>query len=247
MDKLNSFPRRIGQKALGLALFGIPFVILTPIVTLANAIHGVAPFYKQKRYGRDGQAFEVYKFKSMHDGDEPDAARVTLAGKFLRKSSLDEIPQLINILKGEMDVVGWRPVTFSYADVVQTSETLKNVAHKHHCAIIVSEPDFTRLKKTIDEIQSVNPGITGVTQISEFRGQIEGLDPQNFQKLVDAESEYIQQRKTGVLSAIWQDLKICAKTPFALVARPGVVARPQLQQQPPQQQPPQQSAQPEQD
>jgi len=69
-------------------------------------------FFRQERVGRDGEPFLVWKFRTMVAGDNPifpDATRITSAGKWLRRLSLDEMPQLINVAKGEMSVVGPRP------------------------------------------------------------------------------------------------------------------------------------------
>ena len=77
-------------------------------------------FFVQKRVGRNGRVFHLLKFKSMTDARDkngqllPDAVRLTSFGKWLRRSSLDEIPQLINVLKGDMSLVGPRPLLLEY-------------------------------------------------------------------------------------------------------------------------------------
>ena len=98
-------------------------IILIPvflIISIAIKIESKGPvIFKQKRIGKDGKVFEIYKFRSMVVGAEQMGtgvyskkgdARVTKVGKFIRATSIDELPQLLNILKGEMSFIGPRPV-----------------------------------------------------------------------------------------------------------------------------------------
>lgn len=104
------------------ALLG--FVIISPVflcvyILLKIANKGTA-FFVQERPGLNGKIFKIYKFKTMNDAKDDngnllsDAERLTAVGKFVRKTSLDEIPQLINILKGEMSLIGPRPLLTHY-------------------------------------------------------------------------------------------------------------------------------------
>ena len=100
-----------------LSLLGIlilsPVLIITYLLTIIFL--GAPAIYKQARPGKNRKVFYIYKFRSMtnkkdKDGNLlPDAERITKFGKFLRKTSLDELPQLFNILKGDMSIVGPRP------------------------------------------------------------------------------------------------------------------------------------------
>lgn len=93
-------------------------VIVTIWLYIVNKNTGA--FFFQERPGKDGKIFKVLKFKSMTDErDEhgkllPDAKRITTVGKFVRSTSIDELPQLINVLKGEMSLVGPRPLLVEY-------------------------------------------------------------------------------------------------------------------------------------
>jgi sugar transferase EpsL len=120
-----------------------PFLLL---VALAVRIkHGWPVLFKQRRPGKGGKSFLIYKFRTMTDEQDasgqllPDAKRVTALGKFLRATSLDEFPELINVLKGEMSLVGPRPLLMEYLPLYTPEQ-----ARRHE----------------------VRPGITGWAQVN---------------------------------------------------------------------------------
>lgn len=107
------------------ALFALllfsPLFILISLAIISDSRGGV--FYKQRRIGRAGKLFFMYKFRSMHPNQFMDKltvgkdSRITTTGSIIRKFKLDELPQLINIIKGEMSVVGPRPETPNYVSL----------------------------------------------------------------------------------------------------------------------------------
>lgn len=112
-----------------LSLTGI--LVLSPLLLiLAGCVKGTSPgpvLFRQKRVGRGKTYFQIYKFRSMRTDTPKDmpthmlkdpAAFITPVGRFLRKTSLDELPQLFNILKGEMSVVGPRPALWNQDDLI---------------------------------------------------------------------------------------------------------------------------------
>ncbi len=138
---------------------GLGLLLCAPLLALvAVAIRVETPgpvFFRQRRHGRDHQVFWIYKFRSMtvlEDGlvipqAKRNDRRVTRVGRFLRRTSLDELPQLINVLRGEMSLVGPRPHA---------------LAHNHYYASRV--PRYA-------ERHRVLPGITGWAQVNGFRGE----------------------------------------------------------------------------
>lgn len=114
----------IVKRLMDLALT-VPVLILTSPVMLVISIliawqHGFPILFRQKRPGHRGEIFTLYKFRTMRtETDEqgkplPDSKRLTKLGRFLRSTSLDELPELINVLKGEMSLVGPRPLLIAY-------------------------------------------------------------------------------------------------------------------------------------
>jgi O-antigen biosynthesis protein WbqP len=107
----------------------IPLMIV--LAVLVKATSRGAVFFKQKRYGREREFFQIYKFRSMYTNAPKDVpthllqdpqAFITPLGKFLRKSSLDELPQVFNILRGELSLVGPRPALWNQDDLIEARE-----------------------------------------------------------------------------------------------------------------------------
>ena len=117
---------RIGKRMLDLLITVPGILFLSPLMLLIaifiRCTQGSPIIYCQKRPGQQGKAFEIYKFCSMSSCcDEngcllPDSQRLTRLGKFLRSTSLDELPELINVIKGDMSLVGPRPLLMQYLD-----------------------------------------------------------------------------------------------------------------------------------
>jgi lipopolysaccharide/colanic/teichoic acid biosynthesis glycosyltransferase len=107
-----------GKRALDLGAAGLLLVVLAPVL-LAVALLvrwrvGRPVLFIQTRAGRGGRGFRIFKFRSMRDGPGPDAERLDGFGRALRRSALDELPQLVNVLRGEMSLVGPRPLPLDY-------------------------------------------------------------------------------------------------------------------------------------
>lgn len=154
-----------------LAVAGIPMLAIAAIVKLTSP--GPAIF-KQQRYGIDGKPIEVWKFRSMTTQDnghkveqaKKGDARITPFGAFLRKTSLDEFPQFINVLQGTMSVVGPRPHAIAHNEEYRRKIHGYMLRHK------------------------VKPGITGWAQVNGWRGETETLD--KMEKRIDFDLDYIR-------------------------------------------------------
>lgn len=128
----NYFKRAIDFTIVLLALLVIwPFLLVIYIwLTIANK--GAGAIFYQERPGKDEKIFRVMKFKSMTDERDaegnllPDKDRITAVGKFVRKTSIDELPQLINVLKGDMALIGPRPLLPEYLPYYTERERLRH-------------------------------------------------------------------------------------------------------------------------
>jgi undecaprenyl phosphate N,N'-diacetylbacillosamine 1-phosphate transferase len=112
------------KRFLDLIIATVAFLLLLPVFLIVTVGLFLAnqgkPFFFQRRPGRDGQIFSIIKFKTMNDLKDaqgnllPDEKRLTAIGSFVRKTSLDEIPQLLNVIKGDMSLIGPRPLLVEY-------------------------------------------------------------------------------------------------------------------------------------
>ena len=112
------------------------FVILSPVFLVVTFLLLIAnngkPFFFQLRPGKNGKIFKIVKFKTMNDKKDKegnllsDAERLTRVGSFVRKTSLDEIPQLLNVIKGDMSLIGPRPLLPSYLEIYSDFENRRH-------------------------------------------------------------------------------------------------------------------------
>jgi sugar transferase EpsL len=114
----------ISKRIFDLFIAGLGLFVLSPVLLivalLVRAAHGAPVLFRQQRPGFHGRPFKLYKFRTMTDARDaqgrllPDAERLTALGRMLRATSLDELPELLNVLCGEMSVVGPRPLLMQY-------------------------------------------------------------------------------------------------------------------------------------
>ena len=114
----------LSKRLFDLLLSGLALLLLSPLLLalalLVRHYHGRPVLFSQQRPGYRGRPFRLYKFRSMSDARDaqgnllPDAERLTRLGRFLRSTSLDELPELFNVLRGEMSLVGPRPLLMQY-------------------------------------------------------------------------------------------------------------------------------------
>ena len=120
---------RFGKRALDLAGAALLLAALLPLIAaVALAVRlalGPPVVFRQVRAGRGGAPFAVLKFRTLRDGPGDDAARMTRTGRLLRALALDELPQLVNVLRGEMSLVGPRPLPMDYVPLYAPRQALR--------------------------------------------------------------------------------------------------------------------------
>ncbi|QRM54970.1 undecaprenyl-phosphate glucose phosphotransferase [Sinorhizobium sp. BG8] len=191
----------VAKRAFDIAFSLIALALLWPVlIGAAVAVKLTSPgpiIFKQKRHGFNNEVIDVYKFRSMYTNlSDPTAKlavtkgdpRVTPVGRFLRKSSIDELPQLFNVLKGELSLVGPRP------------HAIQAQSHNRKYVDVV-ESYFARHR--------VKPGVTGWAQINGWRGEIDHDDKIRYRTEFDL--YYIENW------SLWLDLKILFLTPIRLL------------------------------
>jgi Undecaprenyl-phosphate glucose phosphotransferase len=195
-------PQRLLKSAIDVVSAAFLLLVLSPLLlAVAIAVKIDSPgdvLFRQRRQGLGDRLFDVFKFRTMHAGlGDPTGRnqtkrsdpRITRVGAFLRKTSLDELPQLLNVLRGEMSLVGPRP---------HSPHML--IGDKRHYEI-VAEYSFRH---------RVKPGITGLAQVSGYRGAVD--TPDHLQARIDLDLYYIDHW------SLWMDFKILCRTAIVCIS-----------------------------
>ena len=166
------------KRASDIVLSSFILLLISPLllaIAAAIALSSPGPIiFKQRRYGLNGEQILVWKFRTMtvcEDGDivqqaQKDDSRITPVGAFLRKTSLDELPQFFNVLQGSMSIVGPRPHAVAHNELYRTMIKGYMVRHK------------------------VKPGITGWAQVNGWRGETDSLE--KMKKRIDYDLAYLR-------------------------------------------------------
>jgi lipopolysaccharide/colanic/teichoic acid biosynthesis glycosyltransferase len=126
------FKRLLDMVLSGLALLCLSPVLLVVTIWLHFANKGAGAFFTQERPGKNAKIFKIYKFKTMTDERDangkilPDADRLTKVGKFVRSTSIDELPQLWNVFIGDMSLIGPRPLLIQYLPLYTTEQARRH-------------------------------------------------------------------------------------------------------------------------
>lgn len=211
-EPLGGIAARAGNRGVDLLLAVVLLVVAAPVLVVLALLVGLSSpgpvLYRQRRVGRGGKSFVMFKFRTMYkdnddavhrsyvtslfttevppDGGEPGIyklsrdPRITRIGSFLRRSSLDELPQLLNVLRSDMSLVGPRPALQWEVDLFRPSDAVRS---------------------------SVKPGITGLAQVS-------GRNRLTIWQTLDLDAEYLARH------SLLLDLSILVRTiPAALISR----------------------------
>jgi putative colanic acid biosynthesis UDP-glucose lipid carrier transferase len=192
---LDGALKRCFDVVFALTFLSLSWPLLGAIVLAIKATSPGPALFAQRRYGKGGREFRVWKFRTMsvlEDGRVVKQAtnndpRITPLGAFLRRTSLDELPQFVNVLLGDMSVVGPRPHAVSHNRLYRTQILEYMLRHK------------------------VKPGITGLAQVNGWRGQTDTLD--KMVGRVEHDLQYIRSQSLGL------DLRIVWQTVFGFTGR----------------------------
>jgi putative colanic acid biosynthesis UDP-glucose lipid carrier transferase len=171
---VNGLVKRASDIVLSLLMLACVFPLLLALALLVKLTSPGPAIFRQRRYGLDGEEIVVYKLRTMtvtEDGDsirqcgERDP-RVTPLGAFLRRSSLDELPQLVNVLQGRMSLVGPRPHAVAHNELYR--KLIKGYMQRH----------------------KVRPGLTGWAQVNGLRGETRSVD--KMKARIDCDLDYLR-------------------------------------------------------
>ena len=183
------------KRAIDIVCSGIGLIVLSPILIIAAILIrknlGSPIFFTQDRIGKDGKVFKMIKFRTMLDATDkygnqlPDEERLTSFGKLLRSTSIDELPELVNVFLGDMSLVGPRPLLVEYKDLYSTEQWRRH---------------------------EVRPGITGWAQVNgrnsiswaeRFKLDVEYID--NYNLILDIKILFMTVLKVIKKDGISQD------------------------------------------
>jgi lipopolysaccharide/colanic/teichoic acid biosynthesis glycosyltransferase len=186
----------LSKRLMDVAVAAFALLSLAPLlIAISIAIKVTSPgpvFFRQTRYGQRNRRFRIYQFRTMHldESDLTDvyqtivhAPRISSIGRILRRTSLDELPQLLNVLKGDMSLVGPRP---------------------HVPGMLAADVPYEELVPYYFQRHTVRPGITGLAQVSGYRGGTREADAAISR--IDLDLEYIEHWSP------WLDIRIIWRT-----------------------------------
>jgi putative colanic acid biosynthesis UDP-glucose lipid carrier transferase len=195
-------PEAFVKRFSDIVLAVIAIALTTPImlgVAIAVATTSPGPIlFRQRRYGLDGREIEVWKFRSMRTQDDGavirqatrEDARITNVGRWIRKTSLDELPQFFNVLQGRMSVVGPRPHAVAHNEMFRSLIKGYMVRHK------------------------VKPGITGWAQVNGARGETATVDAMS--RRIDLDLAYLRNWSLNLdLQILWGTVRLMVRDPNA--------------------------------
>lgn len=170
---------------IAIIIFAVPMVVVSIVIKITSK----GPIlFTQKRVGKNGEYFEIYKFRSMsidtpnvstEDLGDP-TSYITPVGKFIRKTSIDELPQLFNIIKGDMSIVGPRPALYNQYELIEMRDNVN--------------------------VNSVRPGLTGYAQVM-------GRDFISDKEKVDYDQYYVDNKSVLLdIKIIWMTFFSVLKT-----------------------------------